>query len=98
MQGTDLDIWISFFVLSKIAEFFDTVLKILLQKKFLFLHWSAHLPVPGLSLRCDVRPACWPNCCVCVCCVCVACACVYARELGELTQQRGVMPAGIITR
>ena len=43
MHGFELDIWVCFFVLSKLAEFGDTVLKILLQKPFIFLHWYGPL-------------------------------------------------------
>ena len=43
MHGFELDIWVCFFVLSKLAEFGDTVLKILLQKPFIFLHWYHHV-------------------------------------------------------
>ena len=39
LYGTDLDVWACFFVLSKIAEFIDTVLKVLMKKDFIFLHW-----------------------------------------------------------
>jgi hypothetical protein len=43
LVDTDLDVWACFFVLSKIFEFFDTILKILLKKDFIFLHWYHHL-------------------------------------------------------
>lgn len=43
LVNTDLDVWACFFVLSKIFEFFDTILKILLKKQFIFLHWYHHL-------------------------------------------------------
>lgn len=43
LVNTDLDVWACFFVLSKIFEFFDTILKILLKKGFIFLHWYHHL-------------------------------------------------------
>jgi elongation of very long chain fatty acids protein 6 len=62
MQGYDLDIWVSFFVLSKVGEFFDTVLKICLMKKFLFLHWYHHLMTAWLgwlSLAYDASPGQW---------------------------------------
>lgn len=42
MQGYDLDIWVCFFVLSKVFEFVDTILKVLLRKPFIFLHWYHH--------------------------------------------------------
>ena len=53
---------VSFFVLSKILEMFDTVLKVLLMKKFLFLHWYHHLMTAWLgwlSLAYDAAPGQW---------------------------------------
>ena len=62
LAGTDLDVWACFFVLSKIFEFFDTVLKIVLQKQFIFLHWYHHLATAWLcwiSLAYDFAPGTW---------------------------------------
>ena len=62
LQGTQLDIWVSLFVLSKIGEFVDTVLKILLKKKFIFLHWYHHTMTAWLgwlSLAYDAAPGQW---------------------------------------
>ena len=62
MQGFDLDIWVCFFVLSKVAEFFDTVLKILLKRPFIFLHWYHHVMTAWLgwlSLAYDASAGQW---------------------------------------
>lgn len=62
MQGFDLDIWVCFFVLSKIAEFFDTALKILLKRPFIFLHWYHHAMTAWLgwlSLAYDASAGQW---------------------------------------
>ena len=62
LVGTDLDVWVCYFVLSKIAEFFDTVLKILLKKKIIFLHWYHHLATAWLcwnSIAYDFAPGMW---------------------------------------
>jgi len=62
LMGTDLDVWVCLFVLSKIAEFFDTILKILLKKKFIFLHWYHHLATAWLcwmSIAYDFAPGMW---------------------------------------
>lgn len=63
LVGTDLDVWACFFVLSKIFEFFDTILKILLKKDFIFLHWYHHLATAWLcwlSLAYNFAPVCYP--------------------------------------
>jgi elongation of very long chain fatty acids protein 6 len=62
LMGTDLDVWAFYFVLSKVAEFFDTILKILLKKKFIFLHWYHHLATAWLcwvSIAHDFAPGMW---------------------------------------
>ena len=62
MQGLDLDIWVCFFVLSKIAEFFDTFLKIVLKRPFIFLHWYHHAMTAWLgwlSLAYDASAGQW---------------------------------------
>jgi hypothetical protein len=62
LVNTDLDVWACFFVLSKIFEFFDTILKILLKKDFIFLHWYHHLATAylcWLSLAYNFAPGTW---------------------------------------
>lgn len=62
LYGTDLDVWACFFVLSKIAEFIDTVLKVLMKKDFIFLHWYHHLATAyfcWLSIAYDFAPGMW---------------------------------------
>lgn len=52
----------SFFVLSKIAEFFDTILKVLMKKNFIFLHWYHHLATAyfcWLSVAYNYAPGLW---------------------------------------
>lgn len=51
LVNTDLDVWACFFVLSKIFEFFDTFLKVLLKKDFIFLHWCAPIFPPCCSIQ-----------------------------------------------
>eukprot|EP00658_Telonema_sp_P-2_P040925 TRINITY_DN29267_c0_g1_i2.p1 TRINITY_DN29267_c0_g1~~TRINITY_DN29267_c0_g1_i2.p1 ORF type:complete len:332 (+),score=40.33 TRINITY_DN29267_c0_g1_i2:246-1241(+) len=42
LHGTDMDLWACGFVLSKLAEFGDTGLKIAMKKRITFLHWFHH--------------------------------------------------------
>jgi len=62
LQGTDMDVWTCYFVLSKLAEFGDTILKVAMKKPITFLHWFHHAMtawVGWLSLSSAFAPGMW---------------------------------------
>merc|ERR1712166_60361 len=62
LQGTDMDVWTCYFVLSKLFEFGDTALKIGMKKRVSFLHWFHHAMtcwIGWFSLASAFAPGMW---------------------------------------